>query len=1269
MSPLSASTTEALTASYVPDILRHWSPEDPPHRQVLGSLVSADISGFTALSERLAGYGREGAEELTVLLNQCFGGMIEIIDDFGGDVLKFGGDALLVLFGGDQHTARAASACFRMRRLIERTWSTPLVKRVKLGISQGIHSGVFDLQLVDAGHRELLVVGPGMSSTVNCEGAAERGQILLSHDAAALLDPSLLGESTPEGRVLDADPAATLQPNGLGSTHRGPVEPFVPGWLVEQTAAGRVAEHRVVTVGFVFFGGADALLAEHGPGALHDRLQALAEATERAAMRHGVFWLASDVYAGGGKIILTAGAPRSTGQDEDAAVRTAREILEADVGLPIRAGLNRGPVFMGDLGSDRRRTFTVMGDTVNLAARLMQKSAPGQLVASRAVLDQVPTPFVLEELEPFHVKGKTEPIHASLVGEQRETDASAAHALTSDDDIEFVGRTEELQRLTELLDTARNGAGAVVDLIGEPGIGKTRLMSELIHRNDDVTVLRASGGLYSRATPYFAASNMLRQHAGIDRSAGGAVAGRLLSGWVLKHAPEAAEWLPLLGIAFAADVPMTHTVENIDPANRAGKLREVVVDVLTATLEGPTLIVVEDAHLLDEASEELFAAVARRISNRPWLLTAVRRVDADSFAGKADNCVSIVLGPLDHDDIRALAYAALAAGLIADEDEVDGLLERGVTNPLFLLELIRAGLQEGAATPDSIEALVTARIDLLNAADRLLLREAAVLGSIVDVNLLAEATGEIRLRNRERWTSLSGFLELGADGRYRFEQAMYRSVAYEGLSFRRRRQIHSSVGRVLERRAGEDWIDFSELLSLHFHHAGDWERSWRYSIIAGDRARTKYAHAEAADFYRRALEVPRKYTPGPDAVASVAEVLSDELDLNGRYEAAAEALALARRNQSDSESAVRLLRKEGVNREHQGKYPQSLRWFGRGLKTLQQFTDDERARREEGYLAFGYAGVRLRQGRLRDAVEWSHRAERLARELDDSKLLARSAYLLMTSYGMLRQPEAIEYREIALPLFEQLGDWTYQGNALNNLGVDAKDEGRWSEALDLYERSRICRQQAGDVVGAAITTHNIGEILSDRGLLDEAQEHFESALRSWRRAGFTMGMGVGPSYLGRLHARRGDFETARVMLDEAIQRFDAMGASHFLLEAKAFRLECEVLAGNGRAAVADAADVFELAAEVGDPLLDAMLLRIKAWAIFQAGDLAQAEELVDRCVAMSEEIGSGYEVALALILRGRLMAAAGRDRTPDHARARELLTELGVVSLPRIAGS
>jgi class 3 adenylate cyclase/tetratricopeptide (TPR) repeat protein len=1259
-----AVITESAARSYVPDLVRHWSADQPSHRQVEGALVSADISGFTALSERLAAHGREGAEELTVLLNQCFGGMIEIIDEYGGDVLKFGGDALLVLFSGAESSERAAAACWRMRALIERRWSTALVKRIELGISQGIHAGTFDLHLVDAGHRELLVVGPGMSATVNCEGAAERGQILLSFDAARSLDPELLGQPTADGCPLERPPALGAGPPEPENGTELPVDPFVPGWLVEQIAAGRVAEHRTVTVGFVFFGGVDSLMETDGPEAVHERLQALATATREATSRHDVFWLASDVYAGGGKIILTAGAPRSTGQDEDAAVRTARQILETDIGLPIRAGLNRGPVFMGDLGSPRRRTFTVMGDAVNLAARLMQKSAPGQLVASAAVLDLVPTPFHLDSLEPFLVKGKSEPIHASLVGSQLdETESSdlAQH------EIPFVGRSEELRQLRDSLDEALAGRGSVVDVIGEPGIGKTRLVAELLGDGDDLTVLRTKGGLYSRRSPYFAVSLMLRQAASIDRSAGSAVAGRLLRTWVVDHAPEMEPWIPLLAIAFGADAPMTPEVEQIDPANRASKLREVVVDLLTAALPGPIVLVIDDAHRLDEASEELFAAVSRRITSRPWLLVALRWRDHETFVDHVDQTTTVDVGPLSSDEIRSIAEAVIVGDDRHDIDDVDDLVDRGVTNPLFLLELVRAGIDRTAATPDSIESLVTARIDTLSAPDRLLLREAAVLGSAIDITVLAEAMANPALRNVSSWDSLAGFLARESPTSLRFQQNLYREVAYQGLSFRRRRQIHAEVGRILERRAGEDWESSSELLSLHFHEAQIWDRSWRYSVIAGDSARSKYAHAEAADFYGRALEVPSRHRPGPHAVAAVAESMADALELNGQFERAEAVLSLARRMQDAPATGIRLMRKAGVIRERQGRYSQALRWYGRGLSTLDR-VDPSTARHAEGELALAYAGVRYRQGRIRDLIDWAHRAETIARETGDSKMLAHSSYLLLIGYGILKRPEVTNYRELPLQLFEQLGDLVGQANVLNNLGADAFYESRWAEALDYYERSRRAREAAGDLVGGATASLNIGEILSDQGHLDDAEQLLSGALRSFRRAGYEVGIAVATSYSGRLQARRGHYATAKSLLGDAVARFEAIGASHFVLETRAFEAECEVLAGNADDVIDAVEPLLQAAREIEDPLLETILLRTRAWAHLINRRYDTAEPLAHQCLELSRAVDSLYEEALSLIMIGQIHAATGRDRAPYHTQAREILTQLGVVALPRRAG-
>jgi len=1230
-------------------------------------LVSADISGFTALSERLAAYGREGAEELTVLLNDCFGGMIAIVDDHGGDVLKFGGDALLVLFEGPEHTAQAAAACIKMRALIERRWSTALVRRVELGISQGVHSGVFDLHLVEAGHRELLVVGPGMSATVNCEGAAERGQILLSHDAAALLDTSHLGESTAEGRVLAAAPAVP-QVDGPGDLDDGATEPYVPSWLVEQTAAGSVAEHRTVTVGFVFFGGVDALLAREGPDAVQERLQTLAGAAHEAAERHGVFWLASDVYAGGGKIILTAGAPRSTGRDEDAAVRTARELVEIDVGLPLRVGLNRGPVYMGDLGSSRRRTFTVMGDAVNLAARLMQKSTAGQVVASNAVLDLVPTRFALTPLEPFTVKGKVEPIMAALVGPRigADTDDDEPTTTGRDAPLPFVGRYAELATLREAFSRATStGNGVLVDVVGEPGVGKSRLVDEWT-ADLEATVLRAKGGMYSKNSPYFAVITMLRELFGIDRSATPTMAGRLVSARVAERAPGLEPWLPLLAIAFGAETRMTPEVELIDPANRAGKLREVVIDLLTAAVPGPIVFKVDDAHQLDEASDELFAAIGRRLTRRPWLLMAIRWQDHATFVDDSDDVVTVEVGPLSVQEASELARAAVRASDHFDDDDLDDLLARGITNPLFLLELVRSGISGDVATPDSIEALVTARIDTLHASDRLLLREAAVLGSLIDTHVLAEAFGSNALRNPDRWRALSGFVAQENNSVFRFRQGLYREVAYQGLAFRRRRELHAAVGRVLERRAGEDWASNSELLSLHFHEAHDWERSWRYSLIAGDSAESKYAHVEAAEFYRRALAVPRSHRPSPSSFASVAETLADVLELAGQFDGASDALAPCRKIRRTRDDDIRLMRKAGVLCERQARYSQALRWYGRGLTALDGL-DAPQAAHAEGELALAYAGVRLRQGRLNDTVRWAHRAERLASDLGDTRMLAHASYLLMSGYGMLRRAEALHYRTVPLPLFEQIGDLMGQANVLNNLGADAQDESQWGAALSYFEQGRELYEQVGDVIGAATAALNIGEILSHQGHYDDAEPLFEQAIRSCRRSGYEVGIAVATGYAGRLQARRGEYALARTMLADAVARFEKMGASHFVVETKAFQLECEVLAGSGRVAADAAGPLLISAREVGDPLLETIVLRAQGWAHLVEREYEEADRLADACLEISEQVGSPYETAMALILRGQVGAAIDEERADDRRRARAILTELGVVSLPHRA--
>ena len=260
-------------------------------------------------------------------------------------------------------------------------------------MSQGIHSGDFAMFLLEAGHRELMVTGPGATNDRRVRGGGERrGGPAAAPRPPREVDPAWLGEARPEGSVLRRR-TIELEPfllDRIGVTTDTELAGFVAEAQREQIAAGVLGEHRQATVAFVKFSHTDADIEHAGPEAFADRLDAFASALTAAADEHGVHWLASDVYPDGGKAILTAGVPSSSGHDEDAMLHTLRALLDARPPLDLHIGVNRGPVFVGDLGSGARRTFTVMGDTVNLAARLMQTAGPGQLIASRAMLDDQP---------------------------------------------------------------------------------------------------------------------------------------------------------------------------------------------------------------------------------------------------------------------------------------------------------------------------------------------------------------------------------------------------------------------------------------------------------------------------------------------------------------------------------------------------------------------------------------------------------------------------------------------------------------------------------------------------------------------------------------------------------------------------------------------------------------------------------------------------------------------------------------------------------------
>lgn len=1265
--------TESELTPYVPRLLIEWQSEAPgtPFLEIEGTLVFVDISGFTRMSERLARKGKVGAEEVTDVLNSTFSRLLAIAWEDGGGLLKFGGDALLLFFSGAEHVSRACNAAVGMRRTLRESGRLKTSAGVvSLRMSVGVHSGGFQFFLVGDSHRELVITGPAASQTVAMESAAEAGEILLSPATAAALDKRLLGATKAGGYLLKKAPAISPgEPEPAAPPASPDLAAFVPVGMRRHIAADiDEGEHRQVAIGFVHFGGTDALLSSTGPAEVLGRLHELISGVQRAASEYEICFLATDIDRDGGKVILTAGAPESSENDDERMLRALRAIADGDYGLELRIGVNRGHVFAGDVGATFRRTYTVMGDAVNLAARLMQRAEPGQILATEDVLARSPTEFEVETLEPFLVKGKARPIVAYSVGPiigSRKTDAGRQ--------LPFVGREREMETLLAALQSARSGRGGLLELVGEAGIGKSRLVQELRARCPGMMYLAAACEQYESSTPYFAFRDLLGILVGLRPDEDPQQASQQLRRRVRDTAPELAPWLPLLAIPLDLTVPSTRESDQLEPAFRKARLHQVVAELMEKLLSRPTVLVFEDVHWMDEASSELLRYLCEGVATKPWLICATERPQDTGFSPSADlPRETIELEPLAAQASAALATAA-AEQMPLPQHQIAALAGRAGGNPLFLQELVAAsGSHEGTeALPDNVEAVITSRIDKLAPRDRTLLRYAAVIGPSFRLGLLKRVLGTEApgIEDANTWDRLAEFTESEAPGSFQFRHALFRDVAYEGLPYRRRRDLHQRVGEELELQVASP-EEQAELLSLHFHRAQGYEKAWRYSVIAGQRAHAKFANVEAADFYRRALDAARHVDNiEPAELARTSEALGDVCELAGLYVDAAVVYRNARRLvRSDPVAEPRLLEKEGVIRERTGRYTQALRWYGRGLRRIggRGVAEAERAGRVQ--LGLAYAGVRFRQGRYSECARWCREVLRDAEAISDRAGLAHAYYLLAHACTFLGNPESRHYRALALPIYEELGDLVGQANVLNNLGVEAYFEGKWDESLARYQRSKDAREQAGDVVGAATAINNIGEILSDQGRLAEAEELFREALRAWRAARYSVGIALATSNLGRAAARGGRPDEARCLLDEALRGFRDIGAESFVLEAEARIAENYIFTGDSAVALRMATSTLGGATERGGmTVLLAMLHRLCGYAQLQAGDCERAGEHLQKSLHLGRSVKAEYEVALTLAASARLARVAGRGSLDDCvAESAAILKRLGVVCMPRM---
>ena len=815
---------------------------------------------------------------------------------------------------------------------------------------------------------------------------------------------------------------------------------------------------------------------------------------------------------------------------------------------------------------------------------------------------------------------------------------------------------------------AADGVGQVVEVVGEAGIGKSRLLTEL-EAGADAEVLRTDGDVYAGTRPYAPFERLLRDRWEVPATAPPAELAARLTRVVAERAPHLSQWLPLIAVVAGVEVASTRQVNELDPAQRKQKLEEVTSELLGIILPGARILIFNDVHLMDDASRDLIARLAADTSSRWWLVVISRTPDSPSPLGET---------PVERIELGALGDAVVAdmlAQATADSplppQRLAELAQRAGGNPLFVRELV-AQLQTGAdpdALPRSVEGAITMRIDRLSSADRHTLRSAAVLGMVVEVPLLREVLGadtKAAAWDADPLARLSEFLEPVAPDRYCFTHQLVRAVTYEGLPYRRRAELHGRTAAAIERAAGEQANQHAELLSMHCFHGGRFAAAYAYARLAAQRARARYANADAAESYRRALASAARLAHTDTLVlAEVEEALAEIYMERGEMAAANLTLRRALRHVIDTPTQLaRLQLKVAGLRETEARFRAAFRWAAQAERTLAAL-DGPEVRVIRGQLATRRARLNYRLARYDEAMSFANVAIALSGD-DDRPTLAEAleyADLCAVELGLPAGKRA----EQALAIHEELGDLAAQARVQNTLGMLAYHRGEWPKALEHYAASERADIRCGKLWNAATPAANRAEILADQGRLEEARLALEKAMLTWRGVNAVSMIAFGDYQLGRIAARLGNPREAMRRFDASRRHFSELGELTEVVVVDSLRAEALSLAGDQEAALALADATLARAHTLGGvSAMTPLLHRVRGAALQELGRPEEAERALRDALDAARSRIARHEIAFALAaLIDEGMADDDAEEAQWRSELAQLTEELGIDPRPR----
>jgi class 3 adenylate cyclase/tetratricopeptide (TPR) repeat protein len=931
------------------------------------------------------------------------------------------------------------------------------------------------------------------------------------------------------------------------------------------------ANLRLVTVLFADISGSTTLGELLDPEDLRRVLTDFFGALAREVKRFGG---TVDKYIGDA-VMAVFGAPQAHEDDAERAISAAiamqvaigqlNEDLERRHGtrLALRIGINTGEVVAGLLAGDVQ-AYTVVGDTVNTAQRFEAAAAPGSILVGQATRELTRRAFDFETLEPLIMKGKADPQPAFRVqGPRYESIDPSAVAL--------VGRDRELAALRGALAESSAGRGAMVHLVGDAGIGKSRLVREL-RMGMDSEVVQVVGRCVSFEVdrPYALLARLIRDVVRVPTGNDEHTAHDGIERVLAAIGPN----VDPLDSALLLDVLGYGERSAVDPQSRQRVLLRLLLHLLEAYSEiSPVLIVADDLHWADPVSQALLSDLARDIPNRRCMLLSTGRPGSvPPWPAQI-----VALEALPQSGARELIESAFAAPV--EDSLVETILARTGGNPFFIEEVVR-GLREadvvaigatgrvsarpGATprVPTTVQEVLEARLDRLTPSAKRVLQVAAVCGRVFRQRVVERLVPDVVRSDSLGFLERESFILTQAmepEQTYVFRHALIQEVAYHGQLNATRRVTHAAIGEALEAIYADRLDELVSELAFHYGQSHNDQKALFWLVRAGDRAKALYANAEALGYYEAALE---RAPDGEGALeaGTLLERIGEVQSLVGRYDDAIASFrqALERIPTPSPGTVARLQRRSGTTLLLKSAYAEAAVAFSAGLAALGDANDIEAAR-----IGVQFGHLQFRRGDLPAARTALVKAVELGSRLNADDLVADGLQQLGNVIGQggdLRG--AIEVYERSRAIHERRQNLSGIAEVRNNLGTAYRRLARWNDALSEYDTCLALWERIGNPWGVALSHNNIGEVHRSRGDLVRGIASYERALALFQSLGAANEAAVTLIGLGAARVELGRTAQGRLDLVEAAAQLEALGSHGYLADAYRYLASAELIGGD-----------------------------------------------------------------------------------------------------------